>query len=159
MGARPRHRQGRDRNRNPAEPDGPTGTILEVSYDCSPSNLYQVQPLPLSQCVARGLRTQEHTTHTHTGNGSHAVHSDDTFDCMYRRLILVRMNLPAVLTIFSEENTFWKDLTVGIFLQREGEYERLKHTRTQIQKQIIHIVFHARNTSTDKNTIYTESSA
>lgn len=94
MGARPCHRQGRDRNRNPAEPDGPTGTILEVSYDRAPSNIHQVQPLPLSQCAAWGLRTQEHTTHTHTGNGSHAVHSD-----MFVRLIKVRMNLSAVLTI------------------------------------------------------------
>lgn len=79
MGARPRHRQGRDRDRNPAEPDGPTGTFLEVSYDCAPPDLHQVQPFPLSQCVAGGVRTQEHTAHTHTGNGSHTVHTDGLF--------------------------------------------------------------------------------
>lgn len=81
MGARPRHRQGRDRDWNPAEPDGPTGTFLEVSYDCAPPDLHQVQPFPLSQCVAGGVRTQKHTTHAHTGNGSHAVHTDGLFYC------------------------------------------------------------------------------
>lgn len=73
MGARPRHRQGRDRDRNPAEPDGPTWTFLEVSYDRAPSNLHQVQPVPLSQCAAWGLRTEEYTPHTYTGNGSCTV--------------------------------------------------------------------------------------
>lgn len=73
MGARPCHRQGRDRDRNPAEPDGPTWTFLEVSYDRAPSNLHQVQPVPLSQCAAWGLRAEEYTPHTYTGNGSRAV--------------------------------------------------------------------------------------
>lgn len=68
MGARPSHRPGRDRRRYPAEPGDPAGTFLEVPYDRAPPNLHQVQPVPLTQCTAWGLRSQEHTAHTHPGN-------------------------------------------------------------------------------------------
>lgn len=69
MGARPGHRPWRGRCWNPTEPGNPTWTILEVSYDCASSNLHQVQPVSVTQCTAGGLRTQEHTAYTHSGNG------------------------------------------------------------------------------------------
>lgn len=68
VGARPSHRSWRDRRWNPAEPGNTSRTFLEVSYDCAPSNLHQVQPVPLSQCTAWGLRTQKHTAYAHSGN-------------------------------------------------------------------------------------------
>lgn len=69
MGARPSHRPRWDWCWDPAEPGDPTGAVLEVSHDRAPSNLHQVQPVPLTQCAAWGLRTQKHTAHTHSGNG------------------------------------------------------------------------------------------
>lgn len=67
MGARPGYRPWRGWRWKPAEPGYTPGTFLEVSYDSTPSYLYQVQPLPLTQRTAGGLRTQEHTAHTHSG--------------------------------------------------------------------------------------------
>lgn len=68
MGERPGHRPWRGRHWNPAEPGNPAGTFLEVSYDCAPPDLHQVQPFPLTQRAAGGLWTQEHTAYTHPGN-------------------------------------------------------------------------------------------
>lgn len=67
MGARPSYRPGRGGRGHPAEPGHPSRTILALPHDRAPSNLHQVQPVPLTQCAAWGLRSQKHTTYAHAG--------------------------------------------------------------------------------------------
>ncbi|TNN47812.1 hypothetical protein EYF80_042009 [Liparis tanakae] len=66
MGARPRHRPRRGRRRDPAESGHPAGPLLEVPHDRAPPDLHQVQPVPVAQRAARGLRTPEHSAHAHS---------------------------------------------------------------------------------------------
>lgn len=67
VGARPGHRPWRGRHRDSAEPGNPAGTFLEVSYNCAPSDLHQVQSFSFTQRSAGGLWAQEHTAYTHSG--------------------------------------------------------------------------------------------
>lgn len=67
MGARPSHRPGRGGRGHPAEPGHPAGTLLALPHDRAPPNLHQVQPVPLTQRAAWGLRSQEHTAYAHAG--------------------------------------------------------------------------------------------
>lgn len=67
VGERPRHWPRWGGHRNATESGYSARTFLEVSYDCSPSHLRQVQSLPDTQRTAGSLRTQEHPAYTHSG--------------------------------------------------------------------------------------------